>query len=42
MELLGLAAMAYFAYAMIDAVEKSSKQYKKDKANGVKRHWWEY
>ena len=42
MEFLALIALAVFIYAMIDAIDKSSKQYKHDKANGIKRHFWEY
>lgn len=42
MEFLALIALAVFIYAMIDAIDKSRKQYKYDKANGIKRHFWEY
>jgi hypothetical protein len=42
MEFLALIALAVFIYETIDAIDKSSKQYKHDKANRIKRHFWEY
>lgn len=38
MEFLALIALAVFIYAMIDAIDKSSKQYKQDKAAGLERY----